>query len=138
MFKRAIAGAVVVLSVMPLTAQAQHPTDSTSSSSTKTEMFWQEAPALVPIQVILPPSFVAEEPQTLIQALHGYGSSAEQFRDVGERLAEFGFFVALPEASHAFLVEDGRWGMTGHSTTREMPPWTSGPIGWSLDTCRSW
>ncbi|MEK0336729.1 MAG: hypothetical protein QQN41_04760 [Nitrosopumilus sp.] len=52
MLKGVIASAVVVLSFMPLMAQAQDETDSTSTSSTKTEIFWQKAPAIVPIQVM--------------------------------------------------------------------------------------
>lgn len=110
MSKRGIAGAAIVFSVLPLTARAQDATDSTSTSSTRSELFWQAVPALVPIRMILPPGFVPEEPHTLIVALHGYGSSAESFRRVGERLAEAGFLVALPEATYAFLTGGGDLG----------------------------
>jgi poly(3-hydroxybutyrate) depolymerase len=110
MSKRGIAGAVIVLSVLPLTGRAQDTTDSKPTSSATTELFWQRTTTLVPIRMILPPGFTAQEPHTLIVALHGYGSSAERFRRVGERLAEAGFLVALPEATNAFMTEEGELG----------------------------
>jgi phospholipase/carboxylesterase len=122
MFLRTVTGAVIVLSLMPLAAPAQQPSDSISvSPPAATELFWQRTATLVPIRMILPPGFTAQEPHTLIVALHGYGSSAERFRRVGERLAEAGLMVALPEATYAFMREDGElgfdWGLyhTGDS-----------------------
>jgi phospholipase/carboxylesterase len=44
-----------------------------------------------------------------VVALHGYGSSAEIFQRVGDRLAESGLLVALLEAPYAFQ-EDGQLG----------------------------
>lgn len=110
MLNRIAASAVTLLSLVPFTARAQDATDSTSASSTMTEVFWQRTSTLAPIRMILPPGFVPEEPHTLIVALHGYGSSSESFRRVGERLAEAGFLVALPEATYAFLTGGGELG----------------------------
>jgi len=110
MFKRLVAGAAIALSLVPVTARAQEAADSMSASPTRADVFWQAVPALVPIRMILPPGFVAEQAHTLIIALHGYGSSSEGFQRVGERLAEAGYLVALPETTYPFLTEEGKLG----------------------------
>jgi phospholipase/carboxylesterase len=71
------------------------------------EVIWHEATALVPTQLFFPAAFDAEEPHTLVVALHGYGSSAEAFGRVGRRLAADGFLVAVPQPPYAFPVEGG-------------------------------
>lgn len=110
MLNRSVACAVIVLSLIPLPARAQRATNDTSAPSTSTEVFWDTVPTLVPIRMILPSGFAPQEPHTLIVVLHGYGSSAERFRRVGERLAAAGFLVALPEATNAFMTEGGELG----------------------------
>lgn len=101
---------MVVLSSAPLIAQVQHGAESASSPSTKTEVFWNEAPTLVPIRLVLPPNSVSDRHHTLIVALHGWGSSSEEFLRVGLRLAEKGFLVALPESTYSFVSEEGNLG----------------------------
>jgi len=79
-------------------------------SAERAETFWLEAPALVPVQVFLPPNPGTDEPATLIVALHGYGTSAEAWAATARQLANEGFIVAVPEAAHAFLNENGSLG----------------------------
>lgn len=85
------------------------PAAQESQSAGRQEVIWHEVESLVPTPLFFPVGFDAEDPHTLIVALHGYGSSAEAFGRVGEQLAAHGFLVALPQAPYAFLVE-GRVG----------------------------
>lgn len=92
--------------IQPLNAQERRASDSERIPAPKTEVFWQEAPALVPVRMLFPPDFDRDTPRTLIVALRGFGSSAEEFQRVGDQLAGAGFLVALPEAPYAFIRED--------------------------------
>lgn len=99
-----IAAAVVVLSLL----RASQAEEATSTSAITKETFWQETGALVPIQVVLPPDYDAEEHRTMVMVLHGYANSVEKFQGPAERLAAAGFVAVLPESPYAFASE---WGL---------------------------
>ena len=67
-----------------------------------TDVFWHEAPTLVPVQLVFPPGFATDAPRTLVVALHGFGDTSSRFRPVADALAAAGHVVALPEATYAF------------------------------------
>ena len=73
------------------------------------QTLWHDATALLPTRIHFPDDFDATRPHALIVALHGYGSSAEAFGRVAEKLVGNGFIVAVPQAPYAFLI-DGRLG----------------------------
>ncbi len=97
--------AVVVALSLGHASQAE---GAMSTSSTTKETFWQETKALVPIQIILPPDYVAEEHRSMVMVLHGYANSAEKFQGPAEQLAAAGFVAVLPESPYAFVSE---WGL---------------------------
>lgn len=97
---------------------------SDTSSVEEVEVFWQEAPTLVPVRLVFPDGFDRRAPHTLIVALHGYGSSAMRFRRVAQVLADAGFVVALPEATYPLLTGgdlgfDWTLTQTGEATLEE-------------------
>lgn len=96
---------IALACIAALPACAQNPDGSAASPST--ELFWHEVPTLVPIQMVLPKGFVRENPHTLVVALHGYGSSATEFRRIADELAAAGFVVALPEATYSMAIGAG-------------------------------
>ena len=49
-------------------------------------------------------------PLTLFVALHGHGSSADDFASVGADLAAMGLLAVLPQAPHAFDIGNGALG----------------------------
>jgi predicted esterase len=100
---------IFLLMASPVIAVGQEP-GSRSSSIAHVETFWQEVSALVPVQVYVPSHPAPDEPRTLILALHGFGATAEGWARIGRQLADKGFIVAVPEAAHSFLDEDGNLG----------------------------
>lgn len=93
---------MVVLATVVAPALAKGPD---ADADARTDVFWHEAPTLLPVRLLYPPDFDPAAPHTLVVALHGFGGSAEGFRRVGERLADAGVIVALPESAYAFMVE---------------------------------
>ena len=87
----------------------QQPAAAGKIASTQQEVLWHETTAVAPTRVFFPPEFDAGRAHTLVIALHGYGSSAEDFARIAHELTAAGFLVALPESPYAFLVE-GRLG----------------------------
>ena len=99
-----IASAIVVLSLV----RAGQAEEAMSTSAVAKETFWQQTKALVPVQIVLPPDYVAEEHRTMVMVLHGYANSVEKFQGPAERLAAAGFVAVLPESPYAFVSE---WGL---------------------------
>ena len=99
-----IAAAIVVLSLV----RAGQAEEAMSTSAVAKETFWQQTRALVPVQIVLPPDYVAEEHRTMVMVLHGYANSVEKFQGPAERLAAAGFVAVLPESPYAFVSE---WGL---------------------------
>ena len=92
---------VAVLVCSPALA-APPETTPVEAPALATDVFWHEAPTLVPVQLVFPPGFTAEAPRTLVVALHGFGDTSSRFRPVADVLAAAGHVVALPEATYAF------------------------------------
>ncbi len=90
-----------VLLVSPALAAPQEPAPA-EAPALATDVFWHEAPTLVPVQMVFPPGFDAAAPRTLVVALHGFGDTSSRFRPVADVLATAGHVVALPEATYAF------------------------------------
>ncbi len=59
-----------------------------------------ETPALVPVRVLLPGGMDPGTPVPLLVGLHGYGSSAERFTGLYQRLDDPGFIYAVPESPY--------------------------------------
>lgn len=85
--------------------QEKEATDTTDTSTAKSELVWYEAKALFPAQVFLPPEFDAERAHTLILALHGIGGTADEFRHTAEAFTADGFIVALPQGNYPTLAQ---------------------------------
>ncbi len=102
------AAASVVLS-LALGIAPQQPAAPDTSAPPQQEVLWYETTAVAPTRVFFPPEFDAGRSHTLVIALHGYGSSAEEFARIAHQLTAAGFLVALPESPYGFLVE-GRLG----------------------------
>jgi phospholipase/carboxylesterase len=120
MFRRTIAGAVILLSFVPLSAQEKDATDTKATSPEKTEVLWHEAKVLIPTRVVFPPEFDAKRPHTLIVALHGRGESTEVAQPFVAELAAKGFLVAIPEAAYP-MVERGELGYSWFVFDRRDP-----------------
>lgn len=100
MFLRSLVLGAVLFGSAAVAAPAEAPAEEAPALAT--DVFWHEAPTLVPVRLVFPPGFDAKEPRTLVVALHGLGDTASGFRPVADALAAAGHVVALPEATYAF------------------------------------
>lgn len=94
--------------------------DRAAASSPAPELLWHKASALFPIRVHLPEAFDSTQSYPAVVALHGYGSSSQQFERVGRAFAQAGFLAVVPEGPYPVPLADS----SRHSTW-ELSTWLS-------------
>lgn len=83
-------------------------------------LLWHKASALFPIRVHLPEGFDSTRTYPAVIALHGYGSSSEQFERVGRAFAQAGFLTVVPEGPYPVSLAD-----SARHSTWELSTWLS-------------
>lgn len=94
--------------------------DRAAASSPAPELLWHKASALFPIRVHLPEGFDSTQSYPAVIALHGYGSSSEQFERVARAFAQAGFLAVVPEGPYPVPLADS----SRHSTW-QLSTWLS-------------
>jgi predicted esterase len=69
-------------------------------------LLWHKASALFPVRVHLPEGFDSTRTYPTVIALHGYGSSSEQFARVGRAFARAGFLTVVPQGPYPVPLAD--------------------------------
>ena len=77
---------------------------------TGNSIVWHKVESLTPTIVTLPNSYDPLHEHTLIIALHGFGSTAENFQRFSQPFTDAGFIYATPEAPYSYLRRDGTIG----------------------------
>lgn len=112
---------VLALAVAPLPAdRAMGQENRTGEGRAAPELLWHKASALFPIRVHLPEGFDSTQSYPAVVALHGYGSSSEQFERVARAFAQAGFLAVVPEGPYPVPLADS----SRHSTW-ELSTWLS-------------
>ena len=93
-------GITVLLSAAALVTEAE----------AEERTFWHRTTVLTPTTLVLPDSMSTGTQVPLVIGLHGWGSSAESFKYLGETFAERGVVFAAPESAYPVLFDDGNMG----------------------------